>query len=771
MDLILYPALFGIRQTVLSVATARNTASVGGQVGDDFQRIPPTGSSGTIPPFILINITAQPSGGGQPTYLKRIAMTPTPHPKRATPNRLGQETSPYLLQHAYNPVDWFPWCAEALELSRQLDKPIFLSIGYSACHWCHVMEHESFENPEIAALMNQHFINIKVDREERPDLDQIYMTAVQLMTGRGGWPMSVFLAPNLKPFFGGTYWPPVAQRGMPGFADILEGVQDAWTKRRPDVHESAERLTSAIVRDSLPQGDASPLAAELIGHAAKVLRERADRREGGFGQAPKFPHSMDLRVLLRAWKRFGDQDALDVVTLTLDKMAAGGIYDHLGGGFHRYSTDARWLAPHFEKMLYDNALLVPLYLEAWQATKKPDYLRVVRETLDYVLREMTHPDGGFYSTQDADSEGVEGKFFVWSEAELLAILGPDDGRIFCVCYDVSTHGNWEETNILNRRHTHAQAAQILGLAETDLEQLLDRCRQKLFAVRSQRIWPVRDEKILTSWNGLMLSAFAMAAQILPEPRYATAAQRAADFLLENLQQPDGRLRHSFKDRQARFNAYVDDYACLIDGLVDVFQAVQEPRYLAAATRLAEQLRAQFEDPTGGGFFYTSHDHEELIARQKDIQDNATPSGNSMAATALLRLGRLTGRSDLETVAEKTLQLVAPIAQRYPTAAGQMLSALDFWLGPTYEIALVEGTEGTKGTADLQELQTAIHDRFIPNKVIAIRRADAVDVELPPELTLLKGKPARGGQTTAYVCQHGTCGMPQVGAVALSAVLK
>lgn len=687
--------------------------------------------------------------------------------RRTEPNRLGQETSPYLLQHAYNPVDWYPWGTEALELSRKLDKPIFLSIGYSACHWCHVMEHESFQNPQIAALMNQHFINIKVDREERPDLDQIYMTAVQLMTGRGGWPMSVFLSPTLKPFFGGTYWPPAAQRGMPGFADILTGVHEAWSKRRQEVDESAERLTSAIVEDSIPKHEPSPLNADLIRNAATVLCQRADRREGGFGGAPKFPHSMDLRVLLRAWKRFGDEDALAVVTLTLDKMAAGGIYDHLGGGFHRYSTDVRWLAPHFEKMLYDNALLVPLYLEAWQATHNDDYLRVVRETLDYVLREMTHSDGGFYSTQDADSEGVEGKFFVWSEAEILSILGPDDCRTFCLCYDVSSHGNWEETNILNRRKTPAEAAQLLNLAEPELESRLEQCRQKLFAVRSQRIWPGRDEKILTSWNGLMLSAFSQAAQVLAEPRYAQAARRAADFLLGTLKRDDDRLWHAFKDGQARLNGYLDDYASAIDGLVDVFQAIQDSKYLIAATRLAEQMRAQFEDTADGGFFYTSHDHEELIARQKDVQDNATPSGNSMAATALLRLGRLTGRADFEQVAERTLNMLSGVARRYPSAAGQTLAAIDFWLGPTFEIALIEGSASSP---EFVSMQRTILDSFIPNKVVAIRPSTLVDADIPAELKLLKGKPARGGQPTAYVCEHGTCGMPQVGAAALARVL-
>ncbi len=699
---------------------------------------------------------------------RNIHMSAFNTPRRAEPNRLGQETSPYLLQHAYNPVDWYPWGSEALELSRTLDKPIFLSIGYSACHWCHVMEHESFENPQIAALMNQHFINIKVDREERPDLDQIYMTAVQLMTGRGGWPMSVFLSPTLKPFFGGTYWPPAAQRGMPGFPDVLQGVHEAWSTRRQEVYESAERLAAAIVEDSIPKGDPSPLTADLILNAATVLCQRADRREGGFGAAPKFPHSMDLRVLLRAWKRFGDEDALAIVTLTLDKMTAGGIYDHLGGGFHRYSTDTRWLAPHFEKMLYDNALLVPLYLEAWQATHNADYLRVVRETLDYVLREMTHSEGGFYSTQDADSEGVEGKFFVWSEAEILSILGPDDGRTFCVCYDVSTHGNWEETNILNRRKTSAEAAQLLNIPETELETLLAASRQKLFAVRSQRIWPGRDEKILTSWNGLMLSAMAQAAQVLDEPRYALAARRAADFLLATLRQPDDRLWHVFKDGQARLNGYLDDYACAVDGLIDVFQAVQDAQYLTAATRLAEQLRTQFEDSSEGGFFYTSHDHEALIARQKDVQDNATPSGNSMAATALLRLGRLTGRSDLETVAERTLKLLSPVAKRFPTAAGQTLAALDFWLGPTFEVALIEGTSTAP---PLAEMLRTIHDMFIPNKVVAIRTSTMSDTDLPAELALLKGKPSRGGQSTAYICDHGTCGMPQVGAVALARTLS
>jgi hypothetical protein len=673
------------------------------------------------------------------------------------------------LQHAYNPVDWHPWGEEALAKARREEKPIFLSIGYSACHWCHVMEHESFESPEIAALMNDWFINIKVDREERPDLDQIYMTAVQLLTQRGGWPMSVFLTPGLKPFYGGTYWPPTARGGMPGFRDILQGVHQAWIDRPGEVHESADRLTAAIQEGTQPRAGGTDVTfdAELLRNSARALCRYADRVHGGFGRAPKFPHPMDLRVLLRAWKRFGDEDSLTVVQLTLDHMAAGGIYDQLGGGFHRYSTDERWLAPHFEKMLYDNALLVPAYLEAYQATGKADYARVCRETLDYVLREMTQPQGGFYSTQDADSEGVEGKFFVWSEQEILDVLGPEDGRIFSYCYDVTQHGNWEETNILNRPKSHEQAARILGLDPAELTVVLDRCKRRLFEVRSQRVWPGRDDKVLAGWNGLMISAMAQAAQTLDEPRYREAARQAADFVLGTMRQPDGGLWHSFKDGRARFNAYLDDYACLIDGLVDVYQATFDALYLDAALELAKRLVSQFHDPEAGGFFYTSHDHEELIARQKDLQDNATPSGNNMAATALLRLGRLASRGDLEELAEGTLRLLAPVARDYASAAGQMLIALDFYLGPTREIAIVPGD----APAEVERVLRAIHQRFLPNKVVAYKPAGVADDALPADLQpLLKGKTARSGRTTIYICEHGTCGLPVVGVEGLETAL-
>ena len=683
------------------------------------------------------------------------------------PNRLVHETSPYLKQHAHNPVDWYPWGPEALAAAKESDRPIFLSIGYSACHWCHVMEHENFENEAIAALMNSHFVCIKVDREERPDLDQIYMNAVQLLTRRGGWPMSVFLTPDLKPFYGGTYWPPESNRGMPGFRDILEKVHAAWMSQRQEVHHSAEELTSAVREMAAMAGDRAELNDSLLRRGMQRLVGMADRRHGGFGGAPKFPHSMDVRLLLRCWKRFDDPDALAVSRLTLDKMAGGGMYDHLGGGFHRYSTDERWLVPHFEKMLYDNALLVPAYLEAFQVTSDPGYARVVCETLDYVLREMTQPAGGFYSTQDADSEGVEGKFFVWTETEIEGLLGPADARIFNYCYDVAASGNWEGRTILNRPKTNALAAKVLAIDETEMAEVLSRSRRKLFDVRSRRVAPGRDDKVLVSWNGMMISALAAAAQVLGEERYAEAASAAADFVLKTLRTPDGKLLHSYKDGQARFNGYLDDYACLIDGLVELYQATFEPQYLDQAVALAETMIALFHDETDNGFFYTSSDHEELIARNKEAHDGSTPSGNSMAAWALLRLGRICGRSDLEKVAECTLEFLSSVLAQAPTAAAQALLALDFLLGPTREIAIVDGTNPDETGNVLK----AVHRRFLPNKLIVRKTPGMADEGLPVSLKpLLQGKVARAGQTTIYLCDHGACGLPVGGVKSLEAAL-
>ncbi len=701
------------------------------------------------------------------------------------PNRLIDETSPYLLQHADNPVDWYPWGDEAFAKAEAEDKPVFLSVGYSACHWCHVMAHESFENDEIAALMNEHFINVKVDREERPDVDQIYMTAVQLMTQRGGWPMSVFLTPQREPFYGGTYWPPTSKQGMPGFRDILRKMHEIWAGSREEVATSAQSLVEAVGRMAAPEFAKMSLDEDVLRRAMRELLQSADRTHGGFGGAPKFLHTMDLRVLLRCWRRFGDTasgsddrttsgtigqaeattreaaDALDVVTLTLDKMARGGLFDHLGGGFHRYSTDARWLVPHFEKMLYDNALLVPAYLELGQALRndesgEPWPFAVVRETLDYVLREMQQPEGGFYAAQDADSEGEEGKFFIWSEGEIDDLLPDEDAGVFKSCYDVTPGGNWDGTNILNRPKSHVEAARALEIDSDKLAATLARCRKLLWEARERRVKPGRDDKVLVAWNGWMISALAQASQVLGDDRYAAAAVRAADFILENMRNEESFLLHSYKDGRARFNAYLDDYAALIEGLVDLSQATFDARHLTAARQLARQMNDRFADPERGGFFYTSHDHEELIARTKDGQDDATPSGNAQAATALIRLGRLCGDSDFVEQGRRTLETLSGLLAEHPRAAGQALLAWDALLGPSLEIVLVDGEDASQG----DEWLAALHRRFLPNKLVIRRAADISDDELPEVLRpLLEGRTARDGRTTAYVCRDTACGPP------------
>lgn len=669
-------------------------------------------------------------------------------------NRLAHESSPYLLQHASNPVDWFPWNEEAFEKARREDKPIFLSIGYSACHWCHVMERESFENEEIAEILNQNFVSIKVDREERPDLDQIYMSAVQLITRRGGWPMSVFMTPDGHPFYGGTYWPPVSRMGMPGFKDILLKLTDYWKHKRDEVESSAQQLSVAIQDLAAPIFENVPLSEETLQKAMMQLIGSADRKNGGFGVAPKFPHPMDLRVLMRAWQRFESREAktaLETARFTLTKMAQGGIYDQLGGGFHRYSTDAYWLVPHFEKMLYDNALLVPAYLEMFQITREPLFARVARETLDYVLREMTSPEGGFYSTQDADSEGVEGKFFVWSEAEIVGVLGRDDAEIFNAVYDVSARGNWEGHNILNLPRSIPEMAEHLAIPLPELEATLHRCREKLLSARSRRIHPGRDEKILCSWNGMMISALAMAAGVLDEPRYCAAAEKAVQFLLTRLRDDAGRLRHSFQGGEARFQAYLDDYACLIDGLVELFQVTGVESHLESALELTQQAFEHFRDD-GGGFFYTANDHEQLIARIKDSQDNATPSGNGMMATALAKLARMTGRRDLEEEAIMTLASLSALMSEHPRAAGQSLLALDFMLGPGCELVYIDQND-----EESHQIKNEVWKPFLPRKVVIPSRTGHPIPEALKEL--MQGK-TESQRVRLYICrQQGHCEHP------------
>jgi uncharacterized protein YyaL (SSP411 family) len=681
-------------------------------------------------------------------------------------NRLAGETSPYLLQHAHNPVDWYPWGPEALGRAKAEDRPIFLSVGYSACHWCHVMEHECFEDAEIAALMNALFVNIKVDREERPDLDQIYMAAVQAFQGgHGGWPMSVFLTPDQKPFYGGTYFPPRDSRGMPGFPRVLRDLEKAWRERRGDVHQIAERMTEtlqATMPEIAPQG---ALSEPLIDQAVRSLARAFDPRDGGFGSAPKFPHPMDLKVLLRQHARKRDEHALHMVRHTLDKMARGGIYDHLGGGFARYSTDARWLAPHFEKMLYDNALLADVYLEAYQATGDAGYAQVARETLDYILGRMTGPKGGIYATEDADSEGVEGKYYVWTLAELNEILGADRAKTFAYIYDVTEAGNWEHKNILNLPKTIAQAARMLGRDESELRRELDEDRARLLAVRDRRVPPGKDTKVLTSWNGLMIGPLAEASRILGEDRYLEAARRAAGFLLDRMRTDDGRLLHSYKDGQAKFNGYLDDYANLIDGLTRLFEASGEPRWIESALDLCRVMIAEFADVESGGFFYTGTSHEALVARQRDAFDNATPSGNAMAATALLRLAALTGRDDLQAAGRKTLESVQYVMEQAPMAAGQSLVALDFLLAAPQEFAVIAGTDPGEYRAVLERLWS----RFLPHKVVAPVPAPPAP-ELVEVVPLLADRPAHAGRATTYICERFACRAPVVGVAGLDAAL-
>ncbi|MFL6209086.1 MAG: thioredoxin domain-containing protein [Pyrinomonadaceae bacterium] len=667
-------------------------------------------------------------------------------------NRLQHETSPYLLQHAHNPVDWHPWGAEALAKARTENKPILLSIGYSACHWCHVMEHESFENEEIARLMNESFVNIKVDREERPDLDQVYMNAVQMMTGHGGWPMTVFLTPDLVPFYGGTYFPPVDRHNMPGFPRVLQSVAAAYRQDPDGIAETAASVMTELRRMNLTRESDAPLSVANLDAAYRGIARSYDARFGGFGGAPKFPAAMSLEFLLRIWQRTGDSAALEMVTHTCRRMAEGGLYDQLGGGFHRYSTDARWLVPHFEKMLYDNALLSRLYLHVYQATGDEFFRRIAQETLDYVAREMTDADGGFYSTQDADSEGVEGKFFVWSRAEIMQLLDADDGALVCTYYDVTETGNFEGENILNVPRPAAEVAQEAGVSVDNLLATVKCARPILFTAREQRIKPARDEKVLTAWNGMMLGSFAEAAAILDRADYREIAERNASFILTALRR-DGGLLHVYKDGQAKQQGFLDDYACVAQGLLALYEATGALRWLEAALALTDEMSAEFWDEAEGGFFFTARRSESLIVRQKDFFDNATPSGNSVAAEVLLRLSVLMEKPDYQRKAVTLFRLMHDTLTRYPSAFGCLLGALDFHLAPPKEIAIVGAAE----QAETRALMREVWRRYLPNKVVAL--ADEADEQARAIVPLLRARPKLGGRATAYVCENYTCQQP------------
>jgi uncharacterized protein YyaL (SSP411 family) len=667
-------------------------------------------------------------------------------------NRLINETSPYLLQHAHNPVDWYAWGEEALERSRSEDKPILLSIGYSACHWCHVMERESFENEDTARLMNENFVNIKVDREERPDLDQIYMNAVQMMTRHGGWPLTVFLTPDLVPFYGGTYFPPEDRYQMPGFPRILAAVAETYRTRPEEVKQSAWDILSELRRMGVAQESRESISPALLDSAFNALSRSYDPVNGGFGGAPKFPSSMNLEFLLRTYKRTGDRRALEMVTHTCSKMAGGGMYDHLGGGFHRYSTDARWLVPHFEKMLYDNALLSRLYLHAYQATGEESFRRVVEETLDYVAREMRDESGAFYSTQDADSEGIEGKFFVWDKAEIENLLGADDARLFCAYYGVTEGGNFEEKNILNVERTAEEVARESGVSVERLNEAVERGRRNLFAEREKRIKPGRDEKVISGWNGLMIESFAEAAAVLRRDDYREIAESGARFVVERMMS-DGILFHVHKDGRAKHAGFLDDYAYVVSAFVTLFETTGTVRWMEEAIELADKMIDEFWDGEQGGFFYNGKSGEKLIVRSKDYFDNATPSGNSVAAEALLRLSILTGKDDYRRKAVNVLRLVRDAVERYPSAFGYALGAIDFYLSTPKEIVVVAGADSDRARL----LEREIWSRYLPNKVVVLSAGDdARNSELIP---LLRERSADGGRATAYVCENYACRLP------------
>jgi uncharacterized protein YyaL (SSP411 family) len=652
-------------------------------------------------------------------------------------NRLAGATSPYLLQHAGNPVDWFPWGEEASSKARSEDKPIFLSIGYAACHWCHVMERESFEDEETAAFLNEHFVAIKVDREERPDLDAIYMDAVQAMTGQGGWPMSAFLTPDGRPFFAGTYFPKEPAHGMPSFRQVLEGISEAWRGRRDDLERQAGRVVDAISRAASLEASIEPLTDAIASEAIATLGQAFDPTWGGFGPAPKFPQPMTLEFVLRMVVR-GSPDARSMLTTTLDRMASGGVYDQLGGGFARYSTDARWLVPHFEKMLYDNAQLAQLYTRAWQVTREDRYRRIATETLGYLLREMRHPDGGFFSSQDADSEGVEGKFFVWSWEDLVAIVGERRATEL----GATPEGNWEGTNIL-----------WLPRGPNDVEDLAE-ARAALLGVRERRVRPATDDKILTAWNAMAIQALAEASSAFGEPSYLEDAVGAADFVVAHLRAPDGRLLRSWRDGTPGGPGYADDHALLASAALALYARTGDLRWFREATRLAEELERLFADPDRGGFFQTGADVGALVVRPKELYDNAVPAGNSAAADVLLRLSLLTGDGDLERRGLSSIRLVRDALGRAPTAFGHTLCALDLALGPSHEVAIVGRADDPSTRAMVDEVVAV---RFLPNTVVAI--ADPGDRSSPEAVPLLRDRPQIDGRPTAYVCRRFACRLP------------
>ena len=679
-----------------------------------------------------------------------------------SPNRLRYEKSPYLLQHADNPVDWYPWGEEAFERAKALDRPVFLSIGYSTCHWCHVMEHESFEDREVAGLMNKMFVSIKVDREERPDIDQVYMTVSQLLTGRGGWPLTIILTPDKKPFYTATYIPKNSRFGTVGMMDLIPRIGLLWESKREDIAASADRVTD-ILGHSVPDKGGGDLDGEILKHAFDEMAESFDTEHGGFGTAPKFPSPHNLGFLLRYWKRTDEPDALSIVEKTLDEMQMGGVYDHLGGGFHRYSTDREWRVPHFEKMLYDQALLTIAYIDAYLVTGNEAYALTAKQTLEYLLRDMKDTGGGFYSAEDADSEGEEGKFYLWTEDEVRKLLEEREAEAFVAAYNIEAGGNYLEEatgsrtgrNILYRERSLNDEARDLGASEEELREVLDTAKEKLFRHRQGRVHPHRDDKILTDWNGLAIAALAKAGRALEEPRYTEAAAGAAEFILSEMRTEDGRLLHRYREGEAKVDAYTDDYAFMVWGLLELYESTFEPEYLKEAVTLNEDLIEHFWDTENGGFYFSADDGERLLIRTKEFYDGAIPSGNSVAMMNLLRLGRITGDSKMEDSASEIASSASQSVQKAPRAFTALLSSLDFGLGPTLEVVI----SGAAAAADTKEMLRAVSGTYAPHDIVLFRDPDGNCSAIDDIAPWVKEMGKVDDRAAAYVCEGRTCMLP------------
>lgn len=680
------------------------------------------------------------------------------------PNRLARESSPYLLQHANNPVDWYPWGDEAFEKAVAQDKPVFLSVGYSACHWCHVMEHESFEDEATAALMNERFISVKVNREERPDVDAVYMKAVQAMTDHGGWPMSVFLTPDRRPFYGGTYFPDTPRHGLPSFTQVLERIFELWRTQREEIFDAGTRLSALLTQFSTATGTSRSMPADaVLEQATRGLSRSFDRTNGGWGGAPKFPQPAVIEFALRRYLATGETTLLAMVTKTLDAMARGGIYDQLGGGFHRYATDERWLVPHFEKMLYDNAQLARVYLHGWQVTEDPLYRQVTEQTLDYVAREMVDASGGFYSAQDADTEGQEGRFFAWTPDEILQVMyefSPDpeeDANLFMAAHGVTAQGNFEGSNVLSVVKSFAQVASESGRDAAEVESRVRRAGEALLCARGRRVRPDVDDKVLVGWNGLMLSAFAEASRVLSRDDYLRVAEANAECVLSHMRHDGHRLHRVLKSGHAKLDAYLEDYAFYADGLLELYQTTFDPVWFDAASGFADEILAHFTDPDGG-FFDTSDDHEELLFRPKETQDGAMPSGGSVAALILAKLGEYTGGSRYSEAARIAVAGLNAEMTQVPLGFAGWLSALDFMLSPPSELAIV-------GPEPLPMLDV-VRATYRPNLVVAARTAANEEGGMP----LLEGRDVIDGATTAYLCRHFACERPVTSPEALTVLL-